>query len=125
MPPVATGVPYAVFIEPGNGNRAAVKKFDGSDWVYVGTPGISTGNASSVMINPVTSEANLTLTLDKVEPVQARIIDNMGNVVQVQHWNLGAGVTSISMDMSQLVKGMYYLEISSKSIKKQISLIKL
>jgi hypothetical protein len=33
--------------------------------------------------NPVTSETNLSITLDKAGPVHARLIDNMGNVMQV------------------------------------------
>jgi hypothetical protein len=84
-------------------------------------------SANSVICypNPVTNETNLNITLDKGESVQARIIDNLGRVIKVQHWTLGAGTTAIPVNMSRLVKGMYYLEISGRSIKKQVSLIKL
>jgi hypothetical protein len=75
--------------------------------------------------NPVTSETSLSITLDKAERVQVRIVDNMGNVMQVKQWNLGAGSTAVSMDMKQLTSGLYYIEIKSQSIKKQIPVIKL
>jgi hypothetical protein len=75
--------------------------------------------------NPVTSETNLTITLDKAGTVQARLIDNGGNVLQAQHWALGAGATSIPLDMTRLSKGMYYLEITGTTLKKQVSLVKL
>jgi hypothetical protein len=75
--------------------------------------------------NPVTSETTLSITLDKAETVQARIIDNGGNVIQAQHWALSAGTTAIPVDLSQLAKGLYYIEIKSQSIKKQLALVKL
>jgi hypothetical protein len=74
--------------------------------------------------NPVTNEANLTITLDKAEAVQARIIDNMGKIVQVQQWNLGAGSTSLSLNMSELAKGLYYIGIKSRSLNIQVPLLK-
>jgi hypothetical protein len=48
----------------------------------------------------------------------------MGQVLQVQKWDLNAGSTSLPVDMTRLAKGLYYLEINSKSIKKQIGLVK-
>lgn len=74
--------------------------------------------------NPVIGEANLTITLDKPEQIQARIIDNMGKIVQVQQWFLSAGSTSLSLNMSRLAKGIYYLDIRATSFKKQIGVIK-
>ncbi|MET3883767.1 hypothetical protein ABIE54_002656 [Chitinophagaceae bacterium OAS944] len=74
--------------------------------------------------NPVTSETNITITLQKAEQVQARIINNMGQVVQTQQWQLLPGSTSLPVNMGQLPKGLYFLDISSASIKKQIGLVK-
>jgi hypothetical protein len=74
--------------------------------------------------NPVTSETNITITLQKAEKVQARIINNMGQVVQTQQWLLSAGSTSLPVNTGRLPKGLYFLDISSQSVKKQIGLVK-
>lgn len=74
--------------------------------------------------NPVTSGTNITITLGKAEKVHARIFNNLGQVVQDQQWNLPAGSSSLPINMSRLLNGLYYLEISSQSIKKQIGLVK-
>lgn len=74
--------------------------------------------------NPVISETNITITLQKAEKVQARLINNTGQVMQTLQWNLSAGSTSLPVNMSQLAKGLYFLEISGQSIKKQIGLVK-
>jgi hypothetical protein len=74
--------------------------------------------------NPVTSEANIIITLQKAEKVQARIINNVGQVVQTQQWNLLQGSTSLPVNMGQLAKGLYFLDIKSPSINKQIGLVK-
>jgi hypothetical protein len=74
--------------------------------------------------NPVTSETSITITLQKAGQVQARLINNMGQVVQTQQWQLLSGSTSFPLNMTQLPKGLYFLEISSQTIKKQIGLVK-
>jgi hypothetical protein len=74
--------------------------------------------------NPVTSETNVTITLDRAEKVQARLINNIGQVMQAQQWSLSAGSSSFPINMSRLPQGLYYLEISCQSIKKQIGLVK-
>lgn len=74
--------------------------------------------------NPVIGETSITITLSTAEKVQTRLINNTGQVLQVQKWDLSAGSTSLPVNMSQLTKGLYYLEISSRSIKKQIGLVK-
>jgi hypothetical protein len=74
--------------------------------------------------NPVISETSITITLNTAEKVQTRLINNMGQVLQVQKWDLSAGSTSLPVNMTRLERGLYYLEINSKSIKKQIGLVK-
>ena len=74
--------------------------------------------------NPVTSETTLSITLDKAETVQARIIDNMGRVKQTQQWHLSSGSVSLSIDMGSLTKGIYYISITSATLNNQMPLIK-
>ncbi|OQP55907.1 hypothetical protein A4H97_20160 [Niastella yeongjuensis] len=38
-----TGAPYVAYGNPSNGNNIAVKTYDGSSWVDVGTPAALTG----------------------------------------------------------------------------------
>jgi hypothetical protein len=42
----STGVPYVAFVDGANSDKTTVMKFDGSNWVNVGTSGISTGQTS-------------------------------------------------------------------------------
>jgi hypothetical protein len=87
-------------------------------------PVAQSGNRVTCFPNPVTSETNVTVTIGKAEKVQARIINSMGQVMQVQQRNLSAGTSSFPVNMSRMPNGLYYLEISSQSIKKQIGLVK-
>jgi uncharacterized delta-60 repeat protein len=66
--------------------------------------------------NPVVNEANLAITIERADRVQARIIDNQGRVVKQQQWNLAAGSTSLSIDVESLSKGVYYLELKGESL---------
>jgi hypothetical protein len=40
------GIPYVAFSDHSNAYKAGVMKFDGSNWVYVGSPGISVSDAN-------------------------------------------------------------------------------
>jgi uncharacterized delta-60 repeat protein len=66
--------------------------------------------------NPVINEVNLAITVNRPEKVQVRITDNRGSVVKQQQWSAAAGSTSLSIDVQNLAKGMYYLEIKGESI---------
>jgi Secretion system C-terminal sorting domain len=71
--------------------------------------------------NPVINDANLTITVNRREKLQVKIIDNKGSIVKQQQWDVSAGSTSLSIDVQSLAKGMYYLEIKGETIsfKKQ------
>ena len=87
---------------------------------------LSLANKNIVLFypNPVQNEANLTITIDKAEQVQGRIIDNAGRVVKQQQWKLAAGSTSLSVDVNGLAKGMYYLELTGETINERKRFIK-
>ena len=42
------GTPYAAFPDAIYGNKLSVMKYDGSSWVYIGTPGISADSAADI-----------------------------------------------------------------------------
>jgi uncharacterized delta-60 repeat protein len=66
--------------------------------------------------NPVINEANLVFTLNRQTKVLVRIIDNKGRIVQQQQLNLSAGNTSLSMDVTTLARGIYYLVLRGEGI---------
>lgn len=69
--------------------------------------------------NPVINEANLTITVNKPEKLQGRIIDNAGRVVKQQQWDIPAGSTSLPVDVKGLAKGMYWLELKGITINEK------
>ena len=44
------GIPYVVFADSSNGNKATVMKYNGTSWMLVGTGGISAGGATACSI---------------------------------------------------------------------------
>jgi hypothetical protein len=167
----ASGTPYVSYGADNLQWRATVKKFIGGSWVTVGTEGFSAGfseylsmdigpNGIPVVVyssgdafaksiietslpltqpnsrivtlpvpktkgavlvypNPVNNIAGVTITVDKPERIQVRIIDNMGRIVQSQQWNMNAGSNSFSINMSGIAKGLYYLQVKGNTINKQ------
>jgi hypothetical protein len=53
-----------------------------------------------------------------------RITDNQGRVVKHQSWDVTTGSMSISLDVRDLARGMYYLEIKGESIDYRKQFIK-
>jgi N-acetylneuraminic acid mutarotase len=74
--------------------------------------------------NPVINTGNITITLDRPETIQAKIINQAGAIIKQLQWKLTGGSTSISIDMSALPAGAYYLDLSGETISKRISFIK-
>ncbi len=66
--------------------------------------------------NPVIHDLNIALTVSRQDRLRIRIIDNKGRLVKEQQWNVSAGSTSQSIDVSNLAAGMYYLEIKGETI---------
>mgnify|MGYP001390801200 CR=1 FL=1 len=74
--------------------------------------------------NPVENTANLSINMRQPEKVQATIIDNTGRVVKQWQWNLSAGSSLLSVDVSNLAKGMYFLELKGAMVNYKIRLVK-
>ena len=66
--------------------------------------------------NPVRTTAAMIVTIDKGSPVMARVTDDNGRLVQQQQWNLPAGSSSLSLDLSKLPKGIYLLSLTGAAI---------
>ncbi len=85
---------------------------------------IENRNIVKLYPNPATKEVNLLVTVTKKEQAQLKIIDNYGRVVKQQDTNLSIGSTTLSMDISGLSKGMYYVEIKGETVNERKSFVK-
>jgi hypothetical protein len=74
--------------------------------------------------NPVTDEVNLSVTVDKPQQINARIIDNVGRVVVQQQWAILAGSSHHLIDVRKLSGGAYYLELKGDMINERKQFIK-
>lgn len=74
--------------------------------------------------NPVSDVANLSISLNKPQQVQARIVDNSGKVIIQNTWKLPSGSSLLSIDVSGLAKGMYFLELKSDMINERRKFVK-
>ena len=95
-------------------------------FVYSRIIALSVENKSLVFLypNPATNEVNLAVTVTKREQAQFKIIDNTGRVVKQKQVNLSTGSTSLSMDLTGLSKGMYYVELKGETINERKSFVK-
>lgn len=93
---------------------------------YSGIVALSIKKATIVIIypNPVAEKASITISVGKPEKVQLRLVDNMGRVVKQQQLNLSANSTSLSLDVSDLPKAVYYLELKGDTVNEHKQLIK-
>src|SRR5260221_1167918 len=88
---------------------------------------LSVDNSRNIVLfypNPVINEAILMITVNKKEKVQARIIDNAGRIIKQEQLNLTAGSTSLSLDISAMGKGIYFLELKSETMNEQRKFVK-
>jgi Repeat of unknown function (DUF5650)/Secretion system C-terminal sorting domain len=74
--------------------------------------------------NPVINELNLSVSINKPERVRGRIIDNTGRIIKQQQWNLTSGSTSLTIDVSSLANGIYYLKLKGETINERKQFVK-
>jgi len=82
------------------------------------------GNSCLFFPNPVSEKATIVINISQQQQLFASIIDNSGKIVKQLQWNLPTGSTSLSVDMSNLVKGIYFLEIKGATINEHITFIR-
>ena len=85
---------------------------------------IKSSNLVILYPNPVVDKANLSISNPGVEAVQLRIIDNTGRIVKQQSLNVAAGNSAFSIDMSNLARGVYYLELKGETVNEHKQFIK-
>jgi hypothetical protein len=74
--------------------------------------------------NPVIDKANLTITADKPQQLQVKIMDNTGRIIKRMQQNISAGSSLLPVDVSSLAGGIYYMEITSETINERKRFIK-
>jgi uncharacterized repeat protein (TIGR03803 family) len=74
--------------------------------------------------NPVTNEVAFIISINQAEKIEGRITDNSGRVVKGQQWNLQAGSSTLSLDITGLAKGIYTLEIKGERTHERQQFVK-
>ena len=87
---------------------------------------LAVGNKNILLLypNPVQDKASLTITINKTEKLQLRIIDNLGHIVQQRELAIAAGSTALTVDISRLSKGVYYLELKGEALHERKQFVK-
>jgi trimeric autotransporter adhesin len=74
--------------------------------------------------NPANDKTSLSVASNKDETAQVRVIDNTGRVVNQRFINIVKGKNNFELSISNLSTGLYYIEITGKTINQKIKLIK-
>ena len=90
----------------------------------VALPIATHASAVNIYPNPVISEASISITVERSQHVVARLAYKTGMHLQTKVWEINAGSSSLSFDMSSYAPGSYILDISSGLIKKKLAIIK-
>ncbi|MGD0711554.1 MAG: T9SS type A sorting domain-containing protein [Bacteroidales bacterium] len=72
-------------------------------------------NSFSYYPNPVKDKLNLVFNLEKQAMIDISIINVTGQVVNRYNYSLSEGSNTLSLDMSELSSGMYFVRINANS----------
>lgn len=78
----------------------------------------------AVAPNPAKDKTTVTIQSTADETVQLKVIDNTGRIIKVLTVNLVKGKNNLTLDMSDLKAGLYYIDVTGKSISEKTKLIK-
>lgn len=78
---------------------------------------IPTENKIKVFPNPTSNVINIELIQDKPQDVRITIVNTLGQVVKNQKVKLLSGEQNLTFDISDLPKGIYFLNINGESVK--------
>ena len=105
-----------------------LKQFDhDGKYSYSKIVALSLKNKNLILLypNPVIDKANLSIAVNKTQPIQIRVVDNMGHVVKQQQLQISQGSITLSISLDNLAKGMYYLEVVGETINERKQFLKL
>ncbi|WP_407523177.1 PQQ-dependent sugar dehydrogenase [Lacibacter sp. MH-610] len=78
----------------------------------------------AVAPNPAKDKTTVTIQSTADETVQLKVIDNTGRLIKVLTVNLVKGKNNLILEMSDLKAGLYYIDVTGKSINEKTKLIK-
>jgi hypothetical protein len=82
------------------------------------------GRAFSVWPNPVLDNMNITLTSDRNQNLNLRVVDPNGRVVRNQVVHASKGMNQITVNMNTLTKGMYLVQVVGENLNLSERVIK-
>jgi trimeric autotransporter adhesin len=82
-------------------------------------------NVLIIYPNPAINNTNITITTYNTEAIQLRMINNLGQIVKQQQLGVTTGSITLSLDVSGIAKGMYYLEVKGETIHETKQFLKL
>lgn len=77
-----------------------------------------------LLSNPVSNTAIITVTLQRAQKIEINLSDALGKISQHQTRHLSAGINILSLDVSSLANGMYYLNLKGETLLQNIKFIK-
>jgi trimeric autotransporter adhesin len=106
--------------------RVKLIDFSGN-YTYSRIVAISLTGKNVLMIypNPAINNTNITITTNNTEAIQLRVINNLGQIVKQQPLGVITGSITLSLDVSGLAKGMYYLEVKGATVHETKQFLKL
>ena len=78
----------------------------------------------SIYPNPVINKADIIINLSNAENIVANIFDNTGKLIKTEQWNLASGSNAISIDLSSIAKGVYYLQLKGNRTNERKRFVK-
>jgi hypothetical protein len=107
--------------------RIKIADEDGS-LKYTNVANVSFGDYTNTFVsvypNPVSDKAFLLINASNDETAQLRIVDNTGRTVSQRSITLTKGRNNFELNVSELPTGLYYIDITGKTISQKIKLIK-
>jgi hypothetical protein len=80
--------------------------------------------AFSVWPNPVIDNVYITLTADRNQNLNLRVVDLNGRVVRSQVVNVTKGMNQITVNLNTLNKGVYVVQLVGENLNRTEKLIK-
>ena len=105
--------------------RLKQKDIDGR-FIYSKIVSVAADDQNKIQVypNPVTTELNLAFSANVPDVFNLSIADNMGRILRKQQWQISSGDNKLLINIKNLAKGMYYLQLEGKTIRKNFSFIK-